>query len=134
MVPNREMTVKPDSQVGVRSPANGGAMKPVSLLRPAFLLVGAALLAAPAHGANCEDMARLNLPNANIDSAQLVAAGAFTPAAPPRVGGTPENNGVAPGRGAAAAATPPPNPYKSLPAFCRVALTSKPSSDSDIKI
>jgi feruloyl esterase len=116
-------------------------MKPVSLMRPAFLLIGAALVAAPALGANCEDMARLNIPNVKIDGAQLVAAGAFTPPPAPRVGSAPEDNGIAPqgrGQGAGQAngapATPRPNPYKSLPAFCRVQLTDKPSSDSDIKI
>lgn len=116
-------------------------MKPVSFIRPGFLLIGAALLAAPALGANCEDMARLNIPNARIDSAQLVAAGAFTPPPAPRVGAAPEPNGVAPegrgrgaGRAGGAPGAAPANPYKSLPAFCRVALTSKPSSDSDIKI
>src|SRR5215467_4311674 len=112
-------------------------MKPVLYLRPAFLLIGAALFAAPALGANCDDMSRLNIPNVKIDSAQLVAPGKFTPPPAPRVGAAPEPNGVVRegrGRGAAAPATPPPNPYTSLPAFCRVQLTAKPSSDSDIKI
>ena len=111
-------------------------MKPVSFTRPAFLLIGAALVAAPALGANCEDLAKLALPKVTIDSAKLVAAGAFTPPPAPRVGAAPEVNGVAPeGRGrGAAAATPAANPYQSLPAFCRVALTDKPSNDSDIKI
>jgi tannase/feruloyl esterase len=111
-------------------------MKPVSFMRPAFLFIGAALIAAPALGANCEDMARLNIPNVKIDNAQLVAAGAFRPPPTPRVGNAPEQNGVAPegrGRGAGGGA-PAPNPYKSLPAFCRVQLSDKPSSDSDIKI
>ena len=77
-------------------------MKSVSLMRPAFLLIGAALVAAPAFGANCEDMARLNIPNVKIDSVQLVAAGAFTPPPAPRVGAVPEEDGVAPeGRAAA---------------------------------
>src|SRR5215831_1595293 len=112
-------------------------MKPVWFLRPAFLFLGAALVAAPALGANCEDMSRLNIPNVKIDSAQLVAAGTFTPPPAPRVGNAPEPNGVAQaarGRAAGAPANPPPNPYKSLPAFCRVQLTDRPTSDSDIKI
>src|SRR5262249_18312746 len=113
-------------------------MKPVLCLRPALLLIGATLVAAPALGANCDAMSRLNIPNVKIDSAQLVPAGAFTPPPAPRVGPAPEPNGVVrEGRGRGAAAqttTPPPNPYKSLPAFCRVQLTDKPSSDSDIKI
>src|SRR5258705_10645168 len=59
----------------------------------------------------CEDLSRLSLPNTTITQAQLVAAGAFTPAA--------NANRDA---------------FKSLPSFCRVAATLKPSSDSDIKI
>ena len=67
-------------------------MKAVSFIRPSFLLIGAALVAAPALGANCEDMARLTIPNARIDSAQLVAAGAFTPRL--RASGQPLNQTV----------------------------------------
>jgi len=62
--------------------------------------------------ASCESLAALALPNATITSVQAVAAGAF---APPGGRGTPP--------GAA-----------SLPAFCRVAATLAPSSDSDVKI
>ncbi len=72
------------------------------------LIVGA--LAAPAYGASCESLASLSLPNAKVTSAEVVAAGAFLP----------------PGGGQA-------NPYKSVPQFCRVAVSLKPSSDSDIK-
>jgi len=80
-------------------------------------------LSAPsaARAASCEDMAKLALPHVTVDSATLVAPGAFTPPAAP---------GAAPAQAAASA----PSPYRSLPAFCRVALTSKPSADSDIKI
>jgi feruloyl esterase len=73
----------------------------------------ATFLAPPAHAAaSCESLAALALPNATITSVQNVAAGGFTPPG---------------GRGAPPAAA-------SLPAFCRVAATLKPSSDSDIKI
>src|SRR5262245_13276101 len=59
---------------------------------------------------SCEKLALLALPNTRIDSAQIVAAGAF----------------VQPGgRGA--------NVFGKLPAFCRVAATLTPTSDSDIK-
>src|SRR5262245_35304349 len=59
----------------------------------------------------CEKLANIALPNATIDSAQLVPAGAF----------------VQPGgRG-------PASSFASLPAFCRVSATLTPSSDSDIK-
>ena len=63
-----------------------------------------------ASAASCERLAAsLKLPNSTVTSATVVAAGKFVP----------------PGGGAAAAAN--------LPAFCRVLLTIKPSSDSDIK-
>src|SRR5262245_63117394 len=57
--------------------------------------------------ASCESLAALALPSANITSVQAVAAGGFTPPG---------------GRGAPPAAA-------SLPAFCRVAATLKPSKD-----
>jgi feruloyl esterase len=63
----------------------------------------------PISAATCEEMAKIQLPNTTITAAQTVAAGAFAPA---QGGG---------------------GPYKELPAFCRVAGTIKPSSDSDIK-
>jgi feruloyl esterase len=73
----------------------------------------------------------------------MVAAGAFTVPAAPARGGAPAAE--AEGRGNAAAGRagnagrgggrgPAPNPYAMLPAFCRVAATLTPSSDSDIKI
>ena len=71
---------------------------------------GDAALAAPA---TCESLASLALPHATIDSAQPVAAGAFTAPAGGRSGA--------------------PNPYANTPAFCRVAATLTPSSDSNIK-
>ena len=67
-----------------------------------------------ANGATCDSLKSLSLPDATIDSVQLVAAGAFT------------QPGGRAGRGG--------NAFADLPAFCRVALTAKPSSDSDIKI
>lgn len=73
----------------------------------------AATPAADAGGTkNCEALASLALPHAKVTSAQLVAAGAFTPPTQ--------------GRGAAA--------FAQLPAFCRVAATLTPSADSDIKM
>src|SRR5438874_4043215 len=80
----------------------------------ALVLAGAPLMAAT----SCEGLASLKLPDATIDSAQTVAAGAFKLPANPN------------GRGRAGAA----DPYKDLPAFCRVIATLKPSSDSDIKV
>ena len=79
------------------------------------LLVMAAVLVAPAINGDltattmqsCEKLASLALPNATITLAQTVGPGAL----------------------ASAAAS-----FSDLPAFCRVAATLTPSSDSDIKI
>ena len=65
--------------------------------------------------ASCDSLASLSLSHATITSAQTVAAGGFTP---PAGGGGAQR----------------PDAYKKLPAFCRVAATLKPSSDSDIRI
>src|SRR5262245_42303332 len=77
-------------------------------------LVVAIMLPAVAYGATCDSLKSLSLPEATIDSVQVVTAGAFT------------QPGGRAGRGG--------NAFADLPAFCRVALTAKPSSDSDIKI
>ncbi len=71
-----------------------------------------ALFLAPAltHAATCESLTTLTLPNVTITSALDVPAGGL-------------NTGA---RGAAA--------FANLPAFCRVAATLRPSSDSDIKM
>jgi feruloyl esterase len=69
----------------------------------------------------CERLATLALPQATITSAQMIEPGAFTPPVAGRGRGP-----VGGGPGATL--------YSSLPAFCRVAATLRPSSDSDIKI
>jgi feruloyl esterase len=74
--------------------------------------------AALAEAASCAELAALSLPQAKVTVAADVAPGAFTPPGP---GGRPGG----PGGG---------NAFASLPAFCRVAATLTPSSDSDIKI
>jgi len=79
-------------------------------------VAGAALAASPAAAADCGGLAGLSLPNGQVTAASVVAAGAFQP---PAGGGGPP--GVGPGR------------YASLPEFCRVQVTLRPSSDSDIK-
>jgi feruloyl esterase len=61
---------------------------------------------------SCAGLLRLVLPNTSITSAQVVSAGAFTPSTP----------GIA------------ANAFANLPAFCRVAATLRPSTDSDINI
>src|SRR5206468_6409071 len=65
-----------------------------------------------AAASSCESLASLKLPDTTITTAQAVAAGAFTQGGGGRGGGG----------------------FSDLPAFCRVAATLKPSSDSDIKI
>ena len=75
-----------------------------------------AVLIAPhiAAGATCEELSKLALPHTAITLSQSVAAGALPPPA---------------GRGG-----PQANPFADLPAFCRVAATLRPSTESDIKI
>src|SRR5262245_20566553 len=57
----------------------------------------------------CESLAQLSLPNTKVNSAEAVTNGEFNP------GGRPVS-------------------IKGLPAFCRVAATLTPSTDSDIKV
>ena len=64
--------------------------------------------------ASCESLSALTLANARVTSAAVVPAGTFTPP-----GATSPNGG---------------QPYAALPAFCRVAATLTPTSDSDIRI
>ena len=73
-----------------------------------------------ADGTSCERLASLMLPDTAVTIAQPVAAGAFTPPAG--------------GRGPAGGGRAGAGPFAALPAFCRVAATLKPTSDSDIKI
>jgi len=79
-----------------------------------------ALGGAPPETTACERVASLALADATITLAQPVDAGAFTPPAG--------------GRGAAGEGRAGAGPFAALPAFCRVAATLKPTSDSDIKI
>lgn len=82
-------------------------------MRNFFVLVAIAGSGSLASGASCEGLSKLSLSHAIITSAKNIEAGQFRPANPadaPRVG------------------------FGDLPAFCRVAATLKPSSDSDIKI
>jgi feruloyl esterase len=66
---------------------------------------------AVAAAGSCSDLAKMALPHATITVAASVQAGAFTPDPPGEAGD-----------------------FSALPAFCRVAATLKPTSDSDIKI
>src|SRR5207237_10184080 len=82
----------------------------------AAIVIGCvAAVPAVAASSSCEGLAKVEVPNTQITSAQIVAAGTFV-----QPGGA--------GRGANAA-----NPFASLPAFCRVTATLTPSNDSDIK-
>jgi hypothetical protein len=79
------------------------------LLALILMMDGHALNAA----ASCERLSSLALPNASITLAQMVPAGGFS----------------LPGTGPAAV-----QQFSQLPAFCRVAATLTPSSDSDIRL
>ena len=79
-----------------------------------FLLV--CVSSVPAVAAPCDQLAALALKDATVTSARLISAGEF---APPTVTEGNANNR---------------NAFKNLPAFCRVAATLKPSSDSDINV
>jgi feruloyl esterase len=88
-----------------------------SLFVVAFPVFAACVLNPTASmAASCESLQTLILPNTTITLAQTVAAGAFSP------------SDVVQG------AAQPNATFKDLPAFCRVAATLKPSTDSDIKI
>jgi hypothetical protein len=76
----------------------------------------AVLMTAEAQAATCESLLTLSLPHTTVTLAQPVAAGAFSPPAQPQ------------GR------VQPASAFQQLPAFCRVAATSTPSSDSEIRI
>ena len=96
-----------------------GVSLPVAMVL-AFLLARGVVAPTPLDAAaSCESLATLALPAGTITSAQAVAAGAFS-----------LPGGGRAGRGAAQLE----EAVKSLPAFCRVEATLKPSSDSDIKI
>ena len=79
-----------------------------------------ALAGAPPETTACAGLASLALADATVTIAQTVEAGAFTPPAD--------------GRGPAGGGRASAGPFATLPAFCRVAATLKPTSDSDIKI
>jgi feruloyl esterase len=86
-------------------------MRKVAL--PMLILVMSGCFPATA-SISCESLTGLKLPDTTITLASVVGTGEFSP--PAEVG-----------RGR-------PGAFKDLPAFCRVAATLRPSSDSDIKI
>jgi feruloyl esterase len=84
-----------------------------------FAFAAAAVVAANAslQAATCEDLVRLALPHTTVTMAASVAPGAFRPPA-----------------GFSQSLQPGDVSYPDIPAFCRVAATMRPSSDSEIKI
>ena len=90
-------------------------MKPVTIALLAVCVTVWVSTEALTAAASCESLSALKLPDTTITMAQSVAPGAFSPPTPPSPGG----GGQA---------------YATLPAFCRVAATIKPTSDSDIKV
>jgi feruloyl esterase len=81
-----------------------------------------ACICVPLRAATCESLSTLKLPDATVTLAQPVAAGAFTP---------PDPNSIPDARMQAVRGLPS---LRDLPAFCRVALTLKPTEDSDVKV
>src|SRR5215470_9810705 len=76
-----------------------------------MLWIFASLLAVPAFGSSCDSLKALTLKDTTVTLAQVVPAGQFSPPGARETG-----------------------LYKGLPDFCRVAVTIKPTSDSDIKV
>src|SRR6185503_13345890 len=86
-------------------------MKQVTIVLSAVCATLALSSEAFAATGSCESLAALKLPDTTITMAQSVAAGGFSAGA----GGGREG-------------------FKTLPAFCRIAATIKPTADSDIKV
>jgi feruloyl esterase len=79
-----------------------------SLTTGAVLAAFAGIAATPAAAASCASLTSFKLPDTTITVAQLIPAGTYT--------------------------APDGEVFTNLPAFCRVAATLTPTSDSDIKI
>src|SRR5712692_4129072 len=93
-------------------PSRSVVMKFLVSVACALLLAAIVPDRAATAGGSCGGLSTLSLPNATITLAQAVDAGAFTP---------PDGDNTS-------------RAARALPAFCRVAATLKPTSDSDIKI
>ena len=109
-------------------------------MKAAIIFTGIlAVCAAPAWaaGASCATVASLKLPNTEITEATLVEPGTFTPPPNRRPQGPPPAAAGGPAPGPAAAGGPAGDRnavYKTLPAFCRVKATLRPTSDSEINL
>ena len=93
-------------------PRSSGTTLPVVAALIALTICGTGSELAAA--TSCESLASLTLPNTTIATAQTVAAGAFQPPAAGRGRGRGED------------------PFKSLPAFCRVEASVKRAGDTDV--
>ena len=91
-------------------------MMRAGLLAVFLAMVNFQTMPSAAGATSCESLAKLALGDVTITSAHMVAPGGFTP--PTEASGD----------------VPSAQPYSRLPSFCRVAVTLKPTSDSDIKI
>ena len=85
-----------------------GAQRAASVLSAALVTSLVGISATPAAAATCASLAGLALPDTTITAAQSVAAGTYT--------------------------APDGAVFADLPAFCRIAATLTPTSDSNIKI
>ena len=98
------------------------------------MLMLALALAASSTG-NCESLRTMSTPQTIVMSADVVPAGVFTPPPQPAPAANAAPAGQAAagarGRGARAGGAPPPPP-EPIPQHCRVKLTLKPTSDSNI--
>ena len=91
-----------------------------------FLLFSGALsMAAEVTPQYCLELTSLSLPDATVSAAQIIAAGEFIP---------PSENINRPASTTSPASQRRNRIYQGLPAFCRVAISLQPSSDSDIKM
>ena len=97
-----------------------GAGRLATALGKTLFLIGAVAGAGSAHAqsASCDALAKLALPHTEVTATTLVAAGAFIP--PP----SPQGGGGGPGS----------QLYATLPSFCRVKATSRPTAESEIKL
>src|SRR5215469_14761829 len=91
-----------------RPPLVRAAIRLRCMVLPTLLAAAVAIGAAPAAAATCASLAGLALPDTTITAAEPVAAGTYT--------------------------APDGEVFTNLPAFCRIAATLTPTSDSNIKI
>ena len=89
-----------------------------------FLFGSAISVAAERAPRYCLELTSLNMPDATVSTAEIVAAGEFLPPS--------ANNRAA--RDTSPAAQRRNRIYQGLPEFCRVAVNLQPSSDSDINM